>query len=68
MVQKRFYKSLKNHRENHSESDFSQRKSDSEIFMKKIKFLMEKIKILSMKILNDYETAQIAVSGFLNPQ
>ena len=36
--------------------------------MKKIKFLMEKIKILSMKILNDYETAQIAVSGFLNPQ
>jgi len=36
--------------------------------MEKIKFLIEKIEILSKKILNHYETAQIVASGFLNPQ
>jgi len=36
--------------------------------MQKIKIFIEKIKIFIDKIINHQETAQIAASGFVNPQ
>jgi len=36
--------------------------------MQKIKIFIEKIKIFMEKIMQHYETAHIAASGFLNPQ
>jgi len=35
--------------------------------MKKINIFIQKIKIFTRKIMNHQETAQIAVSGVLNP-